>query len=253
MCYDAQYLTKRAEKYAERYGIPLPEIKSVQEQIGQVFHTSGFQHRDVPVIVNYPENEFTAFNWGLIPHWATKQKQAESIRNKTLNARAETVFEKNSFKKAVKSNRCLLVLDGFFEHHHLEKETYPYHISLKSGEPFSVAAIYERSSFEMESGETRQVNTLAILTLEGNDVMKEIHNNPKMSGPRMPLILPKELEQEWLKPRAEDEIELVKDLMKPFPSEELKYHTVRKLRGKLAVGNKAEAIEKKEYPVIGLP
>ncbi|WP_235915000.1 SOS response-associated peptidase [Flagellimonas ochracea] len=172
-------------------------------------------------------------------------KGQKDIWNKTLNARGETIFEKNSFKKSARDKRCIICIDGFFEHHHHGKETIPYYISRKDGQPISLAGLWNEWT-DPETGEV--LNTFSIVTTEGNPMMAKIHNNPKLIGPRMPVILPDELEDKWLiEVKDELDIKELEELLKPFPESEIKAHTVGKLRGKYAVGNQQEATDYFEY------
>ena len=97
-----------------------------------------------------------------------------------------------------------------------------------------------------ETGEI--LNTFTIVTTEGNPMMAEIHNNPKLQGPRMPLILPEELEDQWLENYEEELAQAaVENLIKSYPETEMQAHSVGKLRGKNALGNVEEASELFEY------
>jgi putative SOS response-associated peptidase YedK len=253
MCYDAKYLTKKVEKYADRYGIATEDIDPVILNLGKVHHTNAFAHQKIPVITGEDTKHLQAFTWGLVPSWAKTWNDVLKIRNKTLNARSETVFELPSFKASVRRNRCIVVFDAFYEHHHLGKSSYPYHIELANRAPMSLAGIYSIWKGENDKGEYFEMPSVSILTTKANEIMAQIHNNPKLKEPRMPVILPQEQEKEWIKPRDENEMELLKDLLQPYPSELLEVKTVRPLRGKNALGNVQEVEDEFQYPVIGLP
>jgi putative SOS response-associated peptidase YedK len=189
------------------------------------------------------------FKWGLIPAWTKDRAQAEKLWHQTLNARGETIFEKPAFRSSARRKRCILYLDGFYEHHHAAGRTYPHFIRMKSGEPFAVAGLWEEWT-DRASGEI--LRTFAIVTSKGNELMARIHNNPKLeNGPRMPLILPEELVDEWLAP-INDELDekRIKELIRPYPAEAMEAHTVRRLRGKEATGNVPVACEEFIYPEL---
>ena len=80
------------------------------------------------------------------------------------------------------------------------------------------------------------VNTFTIVTTKGNSLLERIHNNPKLKGPRMPLILDTEMENRWIDPDNNDPVK-IKDIIKPYPSELLSCHTVHRLRGNDYLGN----------------
>ena len=92
------------------------------------------------------------------------------------------------------------------------------------------------------------LNTFSIVTTKGNKMLTKIHNNPKLEGPRMPVILPQELEDKWLNP-IEDELDVksIQELIREYPDEELDAYTVRRLRGKEYIGNVKEVSEPFEY------
>ncbi len=153
------------------------------------------------------------FRWGLIPHWA---KDA-SMGNKLINARAETLTQKPSFRQAFKKSRCLIVADGFYEWQTRGTSKVPLYIKLKSGEPFGFAGLYEYGM----SPEGTSIGTCAIITTEANELMRPIHN-------RMPVILPKEHYTLWLDPTIEDET-LLLPLLQPFASDEMEAYEVSRL------------------------
>jgi putative SOS response-associated peptidase YedK len=148
------------------------------------------------------QNSLVDFRWGLIPSWA----KDPSIGNKMINARAETVAEKPSFREAFKRRRCLIPADGFYEWKKLGKAKQPFRFFLKSGEPFGFAGLYE----SWVSPEQKPVNTCTIITTEPNDLLRTIHD-------RMPVILPKDKEAYWMDPQNQDQKGLI-SILKPYPS-----------------------------------
>lgn len=155
--------------------------------------------------------------------------------NNTLNARGETIFEKSSFRVSARNNRCIIYVDGFYEHHHFKGKTFPFFIYRKDRKPMALAGLWS----EWKNPDTGGIlNTFSIVTTSGNSMMAKIHNNPKLKGPRMPVILPLELEDEWLNPINDDlDIQKIKELILEYPNDELSAHTVAKLRGKSYPGN----------------
>ena len=92
---------------------------------------------------------------------------------------------------------------------------------------------------EWYDGETKtMLNSFSIVTTTGNSLLAKIHNNPKLKGPRMPVILPSKLEEQWLNPiRDELDQKQLETLITAFPEDELKTYTVGRLRGKEYRGN----------------
>lgn len=213
-----------------------------------LFHASGFSHPRVLVYTDDQPDFPTVATWGLVPHWVRDGEQQKKLWNQTLNARGETIFEKPSFRKAAEGNRCLLYVDGFYEHHHHGGQTYPYFIHRKDGKPMALACLYSDWR-DPEGGQP--LTTFSIVTTEGNSLLAHIHNNPKIEGPRMPLILPDALAEQWLRPvhDARDRAE-IEALIQPYPEGELTAYTVGRLRGKEYAGNVPKTNEPVAYPEL---
>lgn len=128
--------------------------------------------------------ELTSLRWGLIPFWA----KDPSIGNRMINARAETVAEKPSFRAAYRRRRCLVLADGFYEWHKDAAGKTPYFISLADNVPFAFAGLWENWQSK-ESDESIQSTTL--ITAAANDFMASLHH-------RMPVILEAETANRWL-------------------------------------------------------
>ena len=245
MCYNVKALLRSQLKRARTQGRH-DEVQEIQLQlfdlgVTDLYQASGFTH---PKMLIYPdkESEPVVATWGLVPHWVKDNAGKIQIWNSTLNARGESIFEKPSFRDAAKSKRCLIYLDGFYEHHHQEGKTYPFFIRKKDNEPFPVAGLWS----EWIDKETRiKLISFAIVTTAGNEMMAKIHNNPKLEGPRMPVILPDELADDWIDPsRSQKELN---DMLLPFPDDLLTAHTVNRIAGKESKGNVPAAEEVYHY------
>ena len=153
--------------------------------------------------------ELAMLRWGLIPSWA---KDA-SIGNKMINARAETVAEKPSFRSAFRHRRCLVPADGFYEWRREGEIRQPFRIGMKGGAPFAFAGLWEH----WQSPDGSELETAAILTTNANLALKSIHD-------RMPVILPPEAYEPWLAPGADHRE--VANLLCPFPPELILAHPV---------------------------
>ncbi|WP_233244107.1 SOS response-associated peptidase [Tamlana fucoidanivorans] len=212
-----------------------------------IYHASGFSHPELLIYTDEsPEFPIVA-TWGLVPHWVENDEAGKKLWNNTLNARSETFFEKPSFREAARHSRCIIYVDGFYEHHHFEKKTYPYFIYRKDSEPLALTGLW--TEWRKDNGGREY--TFSIVTTEGNPMMARIHNNPKLKGPRMPLILNEEDEDKWLVQIAGGlEFGEVKSIIRPFPEAELSSHTVSKLRGKEYKGNVEEISNEVIYPEL---
>ena len=154
-------------------------------------------------VLNGGERRAAHLRWGLIPSWA---KEA-SVGNRLINARAETVAERPSFRTALARRRCLVLADGFYEWQRAGKARRPMRVTLKSGEPFAFAGLWE--SWRDPDGEI--VRFCTIITTEANDLVRPIHD-------RMPVILPREMESFWLDDDVEDS-EALAQVLVPYPSQ----------------------------------
>ena len=136
-----------------------------------------------PVIIR--ENQITScelFHWGLVPFWAKDIK----IGYKLINARAESIAKKASFKHAFLKRRCLIPVNGFYEWDKTSRE--PYFIFLKNRKIFSLAGIWE----QWKNSDNTIYKSFSIITTQANEKMKDIHY-------RMPAIIPSGEEKNWLK------------------------------------------------------
>lgn len=164
----------------------------------------------VSAVIRDEKNRLVNFRWGLIPSWA----KDPSIGRKMFNARAKTVSEKPSFRSAFKRRRCLIIADGFYEWQKLEKWNVPFCFSLKSGNPFGFAGLYE----SWTSPEQKQIQTCTIITTDSNELIMPVHD-------RMPVIFSKESASLWINPENQNKEELL-SLLKPYPAEEMKMEEV---------------------------
>ena len=170
--------------------------------------------QDVLTVVNYGSaNHARSMKWGLIPFWA----KDPSIGNRMINARAETVVGKPSFRQAFQKRRCLIVADGFYEWRKEGKNKIPMRIILKSGEPFGFAGLWET----WKSPDGRLVKSCTIITTSPNSVIEPIHN-------RMPVILTSEGEALWLDLNHSDPSEL-RELLLPYPADQMDAYEVSTL------------------------
>lgn len=249
MCYNVVSATRSHLKYARHRGADPGVIAKIvrylddlqqSKQIKPLFRVNGFTHPNLIVFTGEAPFEPHAFRWGLIPHWAADNEKAEKLSNMTLNARAETMFEKPAFRSPARNRRCLIYLDAFYEHHHAGKINYPFHISMKDRSPVVTGGLWEEWA-DRQTGEI--IRTVSIVTCRAEGIMAWIHNNPKGESARMPVILSREKQEAWL---AGDEA-TVRSLCNSFPDELLEYYSVRPILGKNAVENSQLAEEPYAY------
>ncbi|MEK7349974.1 MAG: SOS response-associated peptidase [Nitrospirota bacterium] len=151
--------------------------------------------------------------WGLIPSWAKDPK----IGNQCINAKAETVAAKPSFRSAFKKRRCLVIATGFYEWQVQGQTKQPMWIGLQSQRPFGFAGLWE----QWKPADGEPLETCTIITTEPNNLMAKIHN-------RMPVILAPASYDQWLDPTFQH-IEPLKALLRPYLGEDLMAYPVSTL------------------------
>ncbi|WP_223701937.1 SOS response-associated peptidase [Sutcliffiella deserti] len=137
--------------------------------------------------------------WGLIPSWSKDKR----IGSKMINARAETLQEKVSFRNLLERRRCLIIADSFYEWKLVEGKKQPVRFVMKNGEPFAFAGLWDR----WNKGEEEIVSCTVITTIP-NSLVDKVHN-------RMPAILKKEHESMWIEQKQKDLSQLA-SLLTPF-------------------------------------
>jgi len=170
--------------------------------------------QQVAVVRNTGEhNALVSMKWGLIPSWS---KDA-SIASHTINARCETVAEKPAFRHAIKYNRCIIPISGFYEWSHSEGKKIPHFIHLSDRSPMSLAGIWEH----WKNPEGQEIETFSILTTSANSLVSPLHD-------RMPVILQPEDYNLWLSKNMHHPQELA-HLYQPFPTDSMALYEVSNL------------------------
>ena len=168
----------------------------------------------MPVLIRSDDGSRQAemMRWGLIPFWA----KDDSIGNRLINARSESVAEKPAFRAAMKRRRCLVPVDAFYEWQKLNGGTrkQPHAIRMADESTFAFAGLWEQWSDDGEG----EVLSYTILTTKPNEALTKIHN-------RMPVILDPADYDAWLDPNAATGDEL-RRLFEPFPAEQLEMYPV---------------------------
>lgn len=158
-----------------------------------------------PAILATSENprQFQPLYWGLIPSWAKDPKMGARM----INARAETVADKPSFRAAFKRRRCLIVADGFYEWQRTETGKQPFYFQMRSHQPFAFAGLWEY----WQGADGSEITSCTILTTEANEIMRPLHD-------RMPVILDAQDYDLWLDPHLQAP-ERLQPLLQPYASD----------------------------------
>lgn len=168
-----------------------------------------------PVVVQQDGRRLRLMKWGLVPSWAKE----DSIGYKMINARAETLHEKPSFRKALEQRRCIIPADGFFEWRKEAdgKSKTPMRIVRRDRSLFGLAGLWDR----WLNAEGEELLTYTIMTTTPNDLIEKVHN-------RMPVILNPQAEEAWLTEGRPD-INSLARLLEPYPSDQLEMYPVSKV------------------------
>ena len=167
----------------------------------------------IPVIRQDPKEpvrELSLVRWGLIPSWA----KDSSVAAKMINARSETASTKPAFRDALKSRRCLIPADGFYEWAKTGKAKQPYCFEVNDGELFAFAGLWDR--WKDRSGKT--LETCSILTTTPNALTAPVHD-------RMPVILDPDSYDLWLDPGMNN-VTAATDLLKPYDARQMRCYPI---------------------------
>lgn len=184
------------------FGLPAPPAVAPRYNIAPM--------QDVPVVrlSHAGERELAFVRWGLVPRWA----KDPAIGARMINARAETLAEKPSFRTALRRHRCLVPADGFYEWKlNAAGGKQPIHIGMKDGATFAFAGLTER--WLSQEGEV--LDTCTIVTTRANALLAPLHD-------RMPAIVAPARYGAWLDVANTD----VAAFFEPYPAEAMTYYPV---------------------------
>ncbi len=194
------------EELIERF-----KLKLIEAQVEPRYNIAPTQ--DIPVVIEAEQGRvLKSLRWGLVPRWA----QDVAIGNKMINARAETLAEKPSFRTLLKSHRCVIPASGFYEWRGETGKKTPYYIHRQDDESFGFAGLWTQW---LEKGSSKPpLQTCTIITTAANELMRPIHH-------RMPVILLPEACAEWLNPDNEENEQLA-ELLVPYAKKDMEAYRV---------------------------
>lgn len=167
--------------------------------------------QNVLAVVRNGKRRLTNLHWGLVPFWAKDR----STGSRLINARAETVAEKPSFRNAFKNRRCLIVADGFYEWKGEKGNKQPYYLTLPSGGPFAFAGLWE-----IWQGDDAAYHSCSIITTAATESVRNLHH-------RMPVILRPQTHDAWLDTTNQD-TEQIKQILQQGYYRKLDHYAVAK-------------------------
>ena len=211
MC--GRYTLTNPARLAQRFG-------ASQGQLNLEVRYNVAPSQEMPVVLQDQtgSNKLELLKWGLIPFWSKEPKAPYS----TINARAEGIADKPAYRRPLRSQRCIIPADGFYEWLKTNGGKQPFFIHLKDEDVFGFAGLYDI----YHTSEKEIIKTFTIITTEANEIMAPIHN-------RMPVILPRQHEAEWLDRTITDPVQITR-LLQPFPSEWMELFPVSNLVNKPA-------------------
>lgn len=166
--------------------------------------------QDIAAVVFDGRRRLVHLRWGLIPPWTRDLSKAKGL----INARAETVGDKPSFRDAFRKRRCLIVADGFYEWQKQDRRKVPYYFQLKAKRPFGFAGLYE----SWTAPDSKPLHTCTIITTAANELIAPIHD-------RMPVILPRDREAVWIDPDSDRSCLL--SILVPYPARDMVAEALR--------------------------
>jgi len=226
-------------KYNEKHALPahltkqeLTEMRWYQRFLGaydgdttyERYYENGFDYFPTHVVTAGEPDQFKMFHWGLVPFYQKDPVKAMQDRLHTLNCISEEMWEKPSFRDAIKNGqRCLVPVKGFFEWRWLDDSgtiKVPYYVTFRNQQIRSMAGVYSRWKHPL-TGEYYYSYTL--LTCPANTVMAYVHNAKQ----RMPVFIDKENEKDWLnRDLKKDDI---MDLCRPYQDSGMRAYTISKM------------------------
>jgi putative SOS response-associated peptidase YedK len=200
-------LTSLAQTLAETF-----DLSDVPDLIGS--YNIAPSQAITTLILQSGQKCLKSMKWGLVPFWAKDSK----IGDKLINARAETLSEKPSFRYAFQKRRCLILADGFYEWQTIKgkKAKQPYYIRMSDHQPFAFAGLWEL----WQKDDSESIISCTIITTEANDLVKPIHH-------RMPVIMAAEKVDQWLD--STTETQALQSLLTPYESQNMMAYPVSSL------------------------
>lgn len=217
-------------------------------------HVQAVNFPEYPIIFKgIPDNEFVLqeMEWGIMPTYITELREQTVRRRSQINIRSERILgDQQSIWYHLREQRCLIPVSGFYEHRFVQgfKKKVPYFVRIKGRALFYIPGLYQWHEQGGSTSETHLVGSFGMITREANSMMSQIHNDGSNRG-RMPLMLPRDLEQRWLEDMDTKTMEDVLDYR--IPSLALEAHPVYTLRGATERPDGARRFNPYNWP--GLP
>ncbi|MCS6824099.1 MAG: SOS response-associated peptidase [Cytophagaceae bacterium] len=198
-------LAKPREVLSNRYGVPVPESWKPRYNVAP--------GQEMPVITNRRKDELSFFKWGFVPNWSLDDSSATNL----FNAKAENILTKAPFKQAARTQRCIVLADGYFEWKKTGKNKLPYRITLVTDEVFAFAGLWD---YWENPNDGKIINTYTIITVPANRLLQELND-------RMPVILTQETEQMWLSDKLPESA--YNEILKPYNPDKMSFYQAHRV------------------------
>jgi putative SOS response-associated peptidase YedK len=220
MC--GRFALRRPEVIAEHFGLTQLPLFDGKAPLPRYNIAPG--QRALVVLEDGAGRRAEWMTWGLVPSWSRQPRSDYS----TINARAEGIATKATFRGPLRSQRCIVPADGFYEWQPVGKHKQPYFIHLDDDRIFGFAGLYDRSR-DPDGGE---MATFTIVTTEANEVIRSLH-------PRMAVMLRPDEEALWLDPHVTESARVL-PLLHPYAGDDLATYPISSLVN--AAGNEGPAL-----------
>ncbi len=229
MCHDLSFSANTVEYITDL----IPNIV-IDNNLGIDFsvasHVLSMTHKNCLAVYSKEDKvRLKGFEWGLIADFMKTEEQLMKYRNHMANARSENLFDKKSAWNKIRQNRCLIAVNGIYEHRRVEgfKNKIPYFIQLRESKFILLPALYNYSpNPDKETGEMR--GTFSIITRTANELMQQIHNEGANKH-RMPVFMEPKQALSWINEEMTDQ-HISEFLQYEIPAAELLVHPVYMIR-----------------------
>jgi len=187
-------LIASADQLRDRFGVQIREPLKSRYNIAPT--------QTIPIITNTNPEEITLARWGGLPQWAKDEHSSYSM----INAKAETIEEKPTYREPFKHKRCLIPADGFYEWKKAGTKKVPFRFTRKDGNLFAFAGLYDEWEHE-----GKHVLSCTIITTRANELVSKVHD-------RMPVILEEKYEKAWLE---NSKLGILKRMLQPYPADKM--------------------------------
>jgi putative SOS response-associated peptidase YedK len=184
------------------------QLRRIPASLFASFNAAPTQELPAVLEVEEGERELMTMRWGLIPRWA-KPGDSKAKGPAPFNARAESLLEKPMFKSLVSRKRCLVPANGYYEWKQVGGRKQPFLFQTEDQELFAFAGLYD----EHEGPDGSPVSSYTVITTVANELSRDYHH-------RMPVILPREAEEEWVS-KEQTDARAVVQLLEPYPADQM--------------------------------